>query len=106
LGNDYSLIIKIKKMTATTSNGPGTAQKARFKIKRNLVLVFIVLLLTGGPALYAQDSKPDQQQTTQLRSNRDQRKIDRAKHKLDKKQTRTDRKARKVSREEGKADQH
>jgi hypothetical protein len=93
-------------MTTTTSNGSEKAKKVRFRIKRNLVLVFIILFLTGGSTLYAQDSKPNQDQTTERRSNRDQRKIDRDKHKLDKKQIKTDRKARKVSRAEGKADQH
>jgi hypothetical protein len=93
-------------MTTTTSNGSEAVQKLRFKIKRNLILVFIILFLTGGSTLYAQDSKTNQEQTTEKHSNRDQRKIDRAKHRMDKKQVKTDRKARKVSREEGKAEQH
>jgi hypothetical protein len=93
-------------MTTTTLNGSETVQKVRFKIKRNLILLFIILFLTGGSTLYAQDSRTHQEQTTERPTNRDQRKIDRAKHRMDKKQVKTDRKARKVSREEGKAEQH
>jgi hypothetical protein len=97
---------KIKEMTTTASNASETVQKVRFKMKRNLILVFIVLFLTGGTTLYAQDSRTNQDQTTEKRSNKDQRKVDRDKHKLDKKQIKTDKKARKVDRTEGKADQH
>ena len=93
-------------MTTTTSNGSQTVQKVKFKIKRNLILVFIILFLMGGSKLYAQDSRTNQEQTTEKRTNQDQRKIDRNKHKLDKKQIKTDKKARKVDRTEGKADQH
>ena len=91
-------------MKITTLKKPGLVQKVRFKIERNLLLIFIILFLTGGSTLYAQDTKTNQEQTTEKRTNKDQRKVDRDKHKLDKKQIKTDKKARKVERTEQKAD--
>ena len=91
-------------MKITTLKKPEFVQKARFKIERNLLLIFIILFLTGGSTLYAQDTRTNQEQTTEKRTNKDQRKVDRDKHKLDKKQIRTDKKARKVERTEKKAD--
>ena len=91
-------------MTTTNLTNSKAAQKAGLKIKRNLVLVFIIICLTGGSALYAQDTKSREQERTEKKANSDQRKVDRDKHKLDKKQVKTDKKARKVERTEQKAD--
>jgi hypothetical protein len=93
-------------MTTTASNGSKTNQGISSKIRKNLVFLFIILFLTGGSTLYAQDSRSSLDHKTERRNNRDQRKVDRDKHKLDKKQVKTDKKARKVERTEGKADQH
>ena len=104
MDHNYSLIIKIKKMTTTKTNGYKSGQKITSKMKRNLILLFILLFLTGGASLYAQDTKTEQEQKTEKRTNSDQRKVDRDKHKLDKKQVKTDKKARKVERTEQKVD--
>ena len=77
-------------MTTTNLTNSKAAQKAGLKIKRNLVLVFIIICLTGGSALYA---------------NSDQRKVDRDKSKLDRKEMKMQKKERKMNRLQRKADQ-
>jgi hypothetical protein len=101
----YSLSNKIKKMTTTTLKNSKAAQKAGLRIKRNLVLVFIIICLTGGSALYAQDTKSREQERTEKKANSDQRKVDRDKSKLDRKEMKMQKKERKMNRMQRKADQ-
>lgn len=80
-------------------------QKGKFKIKRNLVLVFIILFLTGGSTLYAQDTKSRDEEKTEKQINKDQRKSDRDKSKLDRKEMKMQKKERKMNRMQRKADE-
>jgi hypothetical protein len=94
-----------KKMTTTTLRGSEPDQQVSFKIKRNVVLVFIILFLTGGSTLYAQDTKSKEQERTEKRINKEQRKSDRDKTKLDRKEMKMQKKERKMDRMQRKADE-
>ncbi len=92
-------------MTTTTLKNSKGAQKAGLKIKRNLVLVFIIICLAGGSTLYAQETKSREQEKTEKKINKDQRKVDRDKSKLDRKEMKMQKKERKMNRMQRKADQ-
>jgi hypothetical protein len=92
-------------MTTTTIKNSKVPQKPSLKIKRNLILAFIILGLTAGSGLYAQDTKSKEQEKTEKRANSDQRKIDRDKSKLDRKEMKMQKKERKMNRMQRKADQ-
>jgi hypothetical protein len=92
-------------MTTTTIKNSKVTRKASLKIKRNLILAFIIIGLTGGSALYAQDTKSKDQEKTEKRANSDQRKIDRDKSKLDRKEMKMQKKERKMNRMQRKADE-
>jgi hypothetical protein len=92
-------------MTTQKTNCSKPVQKITFKIKRNLFLAFIILFLTGGSTLYAQDTKSRDQERNEKRVNRDQRKSDRDKSKLDRKEMKMQKKERKMDRLQRKADE-
>lgn len=92
-------------MANTRLRNSEPVQIGNFKIGKNLVIAFIILFLTAGSALYAQDTKSRDQERTEKRVNRDQRKADRDKSKLDKKEMKMQKKERKMDRMQRKADE-